>query len=263
MAPEKIKWIIILVAIFFLTIKIALFITSVKERFVKQVEDLFMMQDMWYKDMFASVFQPFLWNSYINGQDDESETLLKVWSTEPAAYGIYVSFHKNLDCDTLVAPFILAKFYRQFKNGMGCIIVVDKSKLNRPDLIFFMDSITPSLNRSSVTETEQIQNDVVLLHEQGKMSGQQMLLKLDARSVMSHYFITIEKAPFPLEWSVYGVESNRKELINKYKFSDWRLLGQRMRFDCFSGVGYSSYLFEFDTSIGGIKLQMWGRPHTA
>lgn len=260
MQLNQILWIVALTLILFLTIKISLHINDTKERFTREVQDLFTMQEQWYLDLFTSIFLPFDWKEYITGQDDDSEKQLLVWSTDPQKYGVYVAFDDSIDCNSLSAPFMLARYQRMFLNDKnGCIIVIDKNKLNRPDLIFFMNSITPSLNRTNNVMAESVETENKIVYSSKNLSGKVIYLKLEKPSLISHYYLSCEKGPLPSKWALYGLKNNgRKELINHYAYT-WRANGQRLRFECFSGKPYHKYLFEFDTELVSVSIEATGR----
>jgi hypothetical protein len=259
---EQVVWISVLVLLMFLTIKISMFTATVKERFVQQVQDLFTMQEQWYRDLFNSVFKPFDWNLYILGQDDESESMLQAWRTDPESYGIFVCLEEKLECKDLIAPFLIAKYPgRVFKDQKRrCVIVVDKTKLNRPDLVFFMNAITPVLHRGLADrETALPPSNPKILVKMERLVGQEIELSVDGVGLASHYFLTIQAGQFPRQWNMYGVTRNGvKELINHFNYNDWRSLGQRIRFECFSGVSYVKFLFEFDVHLDGARIDLYG-----
>lgn len=260
LSKQQTAWVIVLLLMMFITLHVTRFIGSSHERFIDQMQSLFAMEDQYYKDMFTSLFAPFDWDTYVRGQDDASEKLLEKWSAEQSQYTLYTIKSEKLFCNNLDAPFIIAKYSRRFKDGSTkCIVVVDQEQLNRPAMLFFFDSITPALNRQVESELVRVEsNDRRKLYSQS-VSGQEVVIDFARASVISHYLLSIREAPYPVEWYLYGVGATGSlELINRFRFADWRRANQTVRFQTLSGKPYKRFVFKFDQRVIQLGLEIFG-----
>lgn len=262
LSNQQVVWIVVLFLLMFITLHVAQHISRCRERFVNQIETLFAMQDQFYKDLFKRHFEPFSWELYLRGQDDESEQKLVQWGREPDRYGIYVVKSDKLFCSNLDAAFIIAKYNRLFSdNSFKCIIVVDRELMNRPALLFFLDSITPALYRQVESENLKVESSQErrLVYFADRAVGKEIDFAFDKPTVISHYLLSVnEELLFPYEWELFGINSKgERELINHFRFAEWRKVGQTVRFEALSGKPYKLFLFRFDKQVN-VKLQIYG-----